>query len=117
MTPAHLDEQGVNCSNLNSPPPAQVPDLSCFNVVFSIWLEERKGCKSLQELGPGLGSGKALKEFLKDEASGKDLIGAEEGMAERVYLRRRLLNIPTERQRPDACVDKQAHRLRPRSAL
>ncbi len=41
MASAQLNEEGVDRPNLNSAPAALIPDLGCFDVIFSIWLEKR----------------------------------------------------------------------------
>jgi len=58
-----------------------------------------------------------LQQRLKGESSGQNLVRPEKRVSEHLDLGRRLLCISTSGQRPDADVDKEAHTLRPRSAL
>ncbi len=59
---------------------------------------------------------KTLKQLLKDRARDDERLTALDCLNQHPYFRRIGGQIPPERQRPDAGVDKQAH-LRVRSAL
>lgn len=117
MPAAKLDEQGVDGPDLNSAAAAGVANLRGFDVILPVRLDEPEGAKAFDELSPSLRPCKALQQLLQHETGREDLISAEQSIPERSHLRRGLFGIAAQRERPDARVDQQAHRLRARSAL
>ena len=117
MFQAELDEYSVDRANLHAASTAGVSDFSSFDVVFTIRLEEPQRCKPLDQLTARFGPREALQQFLKNQASRKDLIGAFQRVLECLDFRQRCVGVASEGKRPNAGIDKQAQGLRARSAL
>jgi hypothetical protein len=112
-----LNEQGIDRADLDTVSATGVTNLGCLDVIFPIRLEECDGAEALDELGACLRPREALQKFLQDETGGEDLIGAEKRASQDGHLGLRLRVVAAQRQRPDARIDEQAHRLRTRCAL
>lgn len=117
MTNAKLGEQGIDRPDLNTGPATRRAQGGGIDVVLSIRLHERQGCKAVDDLRPRLGTGKALQQFLENEARRHDGLRPEQSLLESDDLRLRGDHVPPKCQRPDARVDQKHHPRRVRSAL
>lgn len=117
MPDAQLGKQCVDGANLHAALAAGSAQGCCGNVVLAIWLKQRKGSKSLDDLGPVPGAREPLQQFLKYQACRDDDLRTEQRVSELVDLWFGGFSIAAKRQRPNARVDQQGHLSRDRSAL
>lgn len=113
---AELRDERVDGAHLHARPAASVSQGCGIDMVLAVWLDQCERTQTLDDLPAGLRAREALQEFLQDQARGDDDIGTAQCILERLHMRFLDLDIASERQRPDACIDQQRH-LRERSAL
>ena len=116
MSYAHLREQGIDGADLDARSTAGVAEFSGSDMILTLRLKQRKRRESFDDQGACLGAGEALQEFLQDKACRYDDVCPQERLFELMDLRLRCKGVPSERKRPNACVDKERH-VRDRSAL
>jgi hypothetical protein len=114
---AKLNQYCVDRSDLNAIPSTRVADLCGLDVVFAIRLEKSQRSESFNELASRLRPGKALQQFLQDQAGGEHLVCAFKRTSKHLYGLGGTPSVAAESQRPDGRVNEQAHDLRARSAL
>lgn len=117
MFAAELNEYRVDGSDLDAVAPALVANLCSFYVVISVWLQESKRGKPLNELASRLRTRKTLEQLLKNQACGEDLISSVKRMLKQLDFGHGSHGVSAESERPDAGVNEQTHGLRVRSAL
>jgi hypothetical protein len=116
MSNAQLSQQGINRSNRQTTPAALVPQFGRGNVIVPIGHQQRHGGKSVENLISKLWARKPLQQFLENKACRNEGLAALYGLDQRHGLARRGQCIAPERQRPNACVDKE-RQSRVRSTL
>lgn len=117
MPATELDEQGIHGSDLDATTATGVANLGRFDMVLPVWLQERERGESFDNLDARLRPRETLQQFLENEPGREHLIRAEQRVPKCGNLRRRVLRIAAQGQRPNARVDEKAHRLRVLSAL
>jgi hypothetical protein len=78
--------------------------------------EKRQRGEALNDVLASSRAGESLQELLQDQSRCHDDFAAFQSLAQRLHFRRAGGFVATQRERPDARVDEQAHR-RERSAL
>ncbi len=117
MADAELGQDGVDRSDLDACAPTGVANVRCCDVIFSVGLNQRQGCKALDDLGLCLCAREPLKKLLQDEPGCDDYVISLKGIFERLNFRLCRISIAPQRERPNACIDEDRHALRERSAL
>ncbi len=117
MADTQLGEQGIDGSDLNPATAACRAQCGSIYMVLPIRLYQRQRCKAVNDLRSRLGPGKALQQFLENEACGHDGLRPDQSLLQIPNLRLRDDHVPPERQRPDARIDQKHHERRVRSAL
>ena len=62
-----LSDQRVDRAGLNPALAASIAELSCSDMIVTVWIQERKGSEVLDYLHPGLGTREPLEKLLKDQ--------------------------------------------------
>lgn len=117
MPDAQLSKQCVDGANLHAASAAGSAQGCCSDVVVAIWLKQREGSESIDDLGPVPGTREALQQFLENQACRDDDLRTEQRVSELLDLWLGGFSIAAKRQRPNARVDQQGHLPRDRSAL
>ena len=113
---AKLSDDSVDGADLYARSPTGVSQARCGNVVFAVWLDQCERGEALDDLLACLRARETLKKFLQYQTGGHDDIAAGKRLLQRLHLGFFNLNIASQRERPNARIDKQRH-FRERSVL
>ncbi len=113
---AKLRQQSVNRPDLNAIAAACIPQLRSLDMIAAIGNEQRQRREPLDDLCAVARAEKSLEKFLNDKTGCMESIAGLDGPHQFVHLRCRRGWVSSQRQRPNAGVDKKAH-PRERSAL
>jgi hypothetical protein len=113
---AHLRDQCIDRADLHTRSPALVAQLRGGDVIVTVRMHERQRTEPLHDRRPGLGAGKALQQFLKDQAGGHHQLNAGQGVRQHGDFGHHGGRVAAKSERPDARIDEQTH-FRDRCAL
>lgn len=113
---AQLRDQRVDSADLSPCTPAAVSQVCGVDMVLPVGNEQRQGRKPLDDALSRARAGESVEQFLQNEARSHHDLAALQSTAQRLDFRPGRRRITAERERPDACIDEQAH-PRERSAL
>src|SRR3954465_15662058 len=102
MTDAQAGQQRVDGSNLNPAAAAPVAEFGRLDVIVTVWDEQRQRRESIDNPGPGAGTGKALQQLLQPEPGRDQNLAGFDGAQQFVRFRPRRWGVAPERQGPDA---------------
>jgi hypothetical protein len=76
VSSAQLDNQSVDCANLNTVPAASASDFCCVDIVLSIRLNKGQGGETLYDAVTCFRASKSLQQLMQDQASAENLISS-----------------------------------------
>jgi len=116
VSDAELGNQGIDRSDLNPGSATLIPKFGRSYMIFTVRLQQRQRCEPLDNLRNGLRPREPLEQLLKDQPRGDNNFGVRQRLFEHLNLGLGSDCVPTQREGPDARVDKKRH-VRERSAL
>ena len=116
MANAELREYGVYRANLQTCPPTAISQLRGLDVILPVGGQKRQRCEPGDDVFARSRARESLQQFLQDQPRDQNGTATLKGIAQHLYFGGRRDLVAAEGKRPDAGIDKQAHR-RVRSLL
>lgn len=113
---AKLRQQRIDRADLHARAPAYIAQFGRRDVVLPCRYDQWQRGKAVEKARPVARPGEALQQFLEHQPRRDQRLVGLDGADQRAHFAGRGRCIATQRQRPDAGVDKEAH-SRDRSAL